>query len=127
MEEGGTLAETQARALTYYSQYFRDQDFFLVWVEAKLLANRDTGFQERFNAFQHEKLGQISACIRTLSEREGSPLPLQPYALALGLVSLCDGMQFSRMCDPQTASDEVMQTVLTGFFSCVLWRQSEEI
>ncbi|KAA0997690.1 TetR/AcrR family transcriptional regulator [Paraburkholderia panacisoli] len=127
MEEGGTLAETQARALTYYSQYFRDQDFFLVWVEAKLLAYRDTGFQERFNAFQHEKLGQISACIRTLSEREGSPLPLQPYALALGLVSLCDGMQFSRMCDPQTASDEVMQTVLAGFFSCVLWRQSEEI
>ena len=127
MEEGGTPAETKARAIEYYSRYFRDQDFFLLWVEAKLLAYRDTGFQERFNAFRHEQLDQISAYIRTLSERDGRPLPLQSDALALCLVSLCEGVQFTRMYDPQTASDKVMQTVLAGFFSCVLWRQSEEI
>lgn len=54
------------------------------------------------------------------SERDGRPLPLQADALALGLVSLCDGVQFFRMCDPQMVSDEVMQTVLARFFSCVL-------
>lgn len=127
MEEGGTPAEMKARAIAYYSRYFRDRDFFLLWVEANLLAYRDAGFQERFNAFRHEKLDQISAYIRTLSERDGRPLPLQADALALGLVSLRDGAQFSRMCDPQTASDKVMQNVLAGFLSCVLWRQPEEI
>jgi AcrR family transcriptional regulator len=127
MEEGGTPAEVKARVIAYYSSYFHDRDCFLLWVEARLLAHRDAGFQERFNAFRHEKLGQISAYIRTLSERYARPLPLQPDALALGLVSLRDGVQFSRVCDPQTASDEVMQTVLAGFFSCVLWRQPEEI
>jgi AcrR family transcriptional regulator len=127
MEEGGTPAEMTARAIAYYSRYFRDRDFFLLWVEAKLLAYRDAGFQERFNAFRHEKLDQISAYIRTVSERDGRPLPLQADALALGLVSLRDGVQFSRVCDPQTASDEVMQTVLAGFFSCVFWRRPEKI
>ncbi|NPT57263.1 TetR/AcrR family transcriptional regulator [Paraburkholderia elongata] len=127
MEEGGTPAGTTARAIAYYSRYFRDQDFFLLWVEAKLLAYRDAGFQESFNAFQNEKLGQVSAYIRTFSERNGSSLPLQADALALGLVSLCDGVQFFRLCDPQMVSDKVMQTVLAGFFSCVSRRQSEEI
>lgn len=126
-EEGGTPAEMKARAIAYYNRYFRDRDCFLLWVEAKLLACRDTGFQERFNAFGHEKLERVSACIRTFSERDGRPLPLQADAIALGLVSLCDGVQFFRMCTPQMVSDEVMQTVLAGFFSCVLWRQSEEI
>lgn len=127
MEEGGTSAEMKARAIAYFSQYFRDHDCFPLWVEAKLLACRDTGFQERLNALRHEELDQFSAYIRMLSERDGRPLPLQADALALGLVSLCDGVQFSRMCDPQTVSDKVMQTVLAGVFSCVWWRQSEEI
>ena len=125
MEEGGTPADMKARAIAYFSRYFRDQDFFLLWVEAKLLAYRDTGFQERFNAFRHERLEQISAYIRTVSECGGRPLCLQADALALGLVSLCDGVQFSRMCDPQMASDKVMRTVLAGFFSCVLWPSEE--
>jgi AcrR family transcriptional regulator len=127
MDEGGTPAEVKARAIAYYSRYFRDRDCFLLWVEAKLLAYRDTAFQERFIAFRHEMVDQISAYIRTASERDGRPLPLQADALALGLVSLREGVQFSRMCDPQRASDKVMQIVLAGFLSCVLWRQSEEI
>jgi AcrR family transcriptional regulator len=127
MDEGGTPAEVKARAIAYYIRHFRDRDCFLLWVEAKLLAYRDTAFQERFNALRHEKVDQISAYIRTASDRDGRPLPLQADALALGLVSLREGMQFSRMCDPQRASDKVMQIVLAGFLSCVMWRQWEEI
>jgi AcrR family transcriptional regulator len=127
MDVGGTPAEVKARAITYYSRYFRDRECFLLWVEAKLLACRDTAFQEHFNAFRRERLNQISAYIRAASERGGRQLPLQADALALGLVSLRDGMEFSRMCDPQRVSDKVMQIVLARFFSCVLCRESEEI
>ena len=127
VEEGGTREQMKARAFAYYTRYFHNRDCFPLWVEAKLLAYRDTGFQERFSAFRHEKLERVSAYIRMFSERDGRPLPLQADALALGLVSLCDGVQFFRMCDPHLVSDEVMQTVLAGFFSCVLWRQMEEI
>lgn len=121
MEEGGTSAEMKARDIAYFSQYLRDHDCFPLWVEAQLLACRDTEFQERLSVLRHEKLDQFSAYICTLSERGGRPLPMQADALALGLVSLCDGVQFSRMCDPQTVSDKGMQTVLAGLFSWVLY------
>ena len=127
MEEGGTIAGTTACAIAYYSRYFYDQDYFLLWVEATLLAYRDARFQERFFVFQHETLDRVSAYIRTFSERNGSSLPLQADTLALGLVSQCDGLQFLRLCNPQMVSDKVMQTALARFFSCVSGRQSEEI
>lgn len=126
MEEGGTPKEMKERAITYYSQYLLEHDCFPLWVEARLLACRDTGFQERVNAFRHEQLDQLSAYIRMFSERNDRPLPQQADALALGLVSLCDGVQFFRMCNPQMVSDKVMQGLLAGFFSCALWRQPEE-
>lgn len=126
MDEGGSPAEVTKRAIAYYSRYFRDQECFLLWVEAKLLAYRDSAFQEHFNAFRYEKLNQISAYIRTASERDGGQLPLQADALALGLMSMLEGVEFSKMCDPRTASDKVIQIVRVGF-PCVLFRQSEEI
>ena len=127
VNEGGSREQIKSRVIAYYRRYFRDHDCFPLCVEAKLLACRDTWFQERFNAFCHEELDQVSAYIRAFSERDGRPLLLQADVLALGLVSLCDGVQFVRMCDPQMVSDEVMQTVLAGFFSCVLRRQPEEM
>jgi AcrR family transcriptional regulator len=36
MDEGGTPAEVKARAIAYYSRYFRDRDCFLLWVETRI-------------------------------------------------------------------------------------------
>lgn len=127
VEEGGTCEQMKARAIAYYRRYFHDHDCFQLWVEGKLLACRDTWFQECFKAFRHEELDQLSAYIRTFSERNGRSLLLQSDAFPLGLVSLRDGVKFFGMCDPQIVSNEVMQTVLAGFFSCVLWPKSEEM
>jgi AcrR family transcriptional regulator len=122
VEKVGTREQMKARAIEYFRRQFSQHDGFPLWVEARLFGCRDAKFQERFNVFRHEKLDEVRAYIRTVSECEGGPLPLQVDALALGLVSLCDGMQFFRMCDPQMVNDEVMQTVLAGFLSCVLQR-----
>ncbi|TDY27143.1 TetR family transcriptional regulator [Paraburkholderia sp. BL6665CI2N2] len=126
MQEGGTPDEMKERATAYYSQSLAEDDCFPLWVEAQLLACRDARFRERINAFRQEKLEQISAHIRMLSGRNGRPLPLHAEALAVGLISLCDGVQVFRMSGAQTVSDKVLQTVLAGFFSSVLWPQQEE-
>src|SRR5581483_5493902 len=54
-DEGASREEIEARALAFYSQFFRQNDCFLLWAEAKLLATRDTKFRARFNAFWREK------------------------------------------------------------------------
>lgn len=121
VDNGGSREEMEARAVEHYSQLPQVEDeCFPLWVEAKLLASRDAKFRVLFNAFRNEKLEWIAAYIRMFSERVGTPLALPPETLALGLVSLCEGVQFFRMSDPQTVTDEVSKNVLAGFFTRVL-------
>ena len=120
-EEAASREEMEARVLRYYSSLHRENKCFLMWVEAKLLAVRDGRFRIRFNAFMHEKLEQLSAYIREFSARVGTPLPLPAETLAMGLMGLCDGVQFFYTVDPQNVSAEVAETVLAGFFARVVF------
>lgn len=119
--ETATPEQMQARAVTFYSQFFREDDCFLLWAEAKLLATRDAKFRARFNAFSHEKREFLTAYIRMFSERMGTPLPLPAEVLALGLIGLCDGVHAARMSDPQHVTDDLVESVLAGFFSRVMF------
>jgi AcrR family transcriptional regulator len=123
IEERGTPEEARARAIAYYSRDYVQSDCFPLWVEAQLLARRDRAFGEHVHAFRREKFLQVSAHIRTFPIDSDGASPLQADALALGLVSLCDGMQFFRLCSPQTVTDQAIQSVLAEFVSWVLWRQ----
>jgi AcrR family transcriptional regulator len=120
-EENATREQMEARVLAYYRQLHRDNECFLLWVEAKLQASRDAKFRARFNAFAHEKREQMAAYIRTFSERVGTPLPLPAETLALGLMSLCDGVQFFRVSDPKHVTDELAESVQAGFFARVVF------
>jgi AcrR family transcriptional regulator len=127
VEDRGTPEEAQARAIAYYSRDYVESDSFPLWVEAQLLARRDNAFGERVRAFRREKLLQVGAHIRTLVADGDRGLSVDVDTFALGLVSLCDGVQFLRMCNPQTATDQAIQSVLAQFLSWVLSRQAGEI
>lgn len=113
--------EMEERVLRYYSSLHRENKCFLLWVEAKLLAVRDGRFRIRFNAFLHDKLEQLSAYIREFSARVGTPLRMEPETLALGLMGLCDGVQFFYTVDPANVPSEMAETVLAGFFARVVF------
>ncbi|MDH6151215.1 MULTISPECIES: TetR/AcrR family transcriptional regulator [Paraburkholderia] len=120
-ESAASREEMEARVLRYYSSLHRENKCFLLWVEAKLLAVRDGRFRLRFNAFMHEKIEQLSAYVREFSERVGTPMPMPPEQLAIGLMGLCDGVQFFFTVDPQNVPTEMAETVLAGFFSRVVF------
>jgi AcrR family transcriptional regulator len=120
VEEDGTPEEKTARAIAYYGTRQLESDCFPLWVEAQLLACRDSVFGDSVRAFRREKLLQVSAYTQTLHIGCDSSLPLEADALALGLVSLCDGMQFFRMCDPQVVTAQRIRSVLAEFVSCLL-------
>jgi AcrR family transcriptional regulator len=113
--------EMEARVLSYYSSLHRENKCFLLWVEAKLLAVRDGRFRLRFNAFMQQKLEQLSAYIREFSARVGTPMLMEPERLAIGLMGLCDGVQFFYTVDPQNVPTEMAEAVLAGFFSRVVF------
>ncbi|CAB3699723.1 TetR/AcrR family transcriptional regulator [Paraburkholderia rhynchosiae] len=123
-ESAATREEMEQRVMHYYSNLHRENKCFLLWVEAKLLAARDGRFRLRFNAFLHEKLEQLAACVREFSALVGMPLPLPPEVLAMGLMGLCDGVQFFYTVDPQNVPSEMAEAVLAGFFSRVVFGRS---
>ncbi|REE19203.1 MULTISPECIES: TetR/AcrR family transcriptional regulator [unclassified Paraburkholderia] len=113
--------EMEERVLRYYSNLHRENKCFLLWAEAKLLAVRDGRFRIRFNAFMHDKLEQLGAYIREFSARVGTPMLMPPETLAIGLMSLCDGLQFFYTVDPQNVPAERVEAVLAGFFARVVF------
>lgn len=117
IQEGVAREEMENRALAFYSQFFRENDCFLLWAEAKLLATRDAKFRARFNAFSREKHQFFTEYSRLFSERVGTPLQMPPEVLALGLIGLCEGIQAFRICDPQYITADLTEAVLAGFFS----------
>jgi AcrR family transcriptional regulator len=123
-ENAASREEMEERVMRYYSNLHRENKCFLLWVEAKLLAVRDGRFRLRFNAFLHEKLEQLAAYTREFSARVGTPLLLEPEMLAMGLMGLCDGVQFFYTVDPQNVPSEVAEAVLAGFFSRVVFGRS---
>jgi AcrR family transcriptional regulator len=120
-EDGLTREEMERRVLAYYSSLPRQNRCFLLWMEAKLLAARDSRFRVRFNAFLHAKLEELSAYIREFSARVGTPMSMPAEMLAMGLMGLCDGVQFFYTTDPQNVSADTAEAVLAGFFARVVF------
>lgn len=117
---GGTREQMETGALIYYSQYMRNHASFLLWVEAKLLATRDPEFRALFNAYVTEKCAQMAQSITQFAEKLGTQLPLPAEVLALGLMSLCDGVQSNHMASPLFVTDKIAEAVLAGFFARVM-------
>lgn len=59
---------------------------------------RETHVRDDFNELCGQKLEQIRAYIAFLSNQAGMPSGASAESLALGLLSLCEGLQFLRLC-----------------------------
>ncbi|MGE8655161.1 MAG: TetR/AcrR family transcriptional regulator [Achromobacter sp.] len=124
-EAGETRQQMEDSVLRYYSTHFRDNECFLLWMEAKLQAARDPEFRVGFMACMGELRDATTEYIRQFSERVGTPLPLPARELAIGLLALSDGMQFSFAFDPQNVSAATTEAVLAGFFRRVVFGERE--
>ncbi|WBX89541.1 TetR/AcrR family transcriptional regulator [Achromobacter mucicolens] len=120
-EGGESRSQMEARVLDYYSAHFRENDCFLLWMEGKLQAARDPEFRVGFVACLRELRAATTEYIRQFSAQVGTPLPLPAEQLAVGLLALSDGMQFSVAFDPQAVTPEMTEAVLAGFFRRVVF------
>lgn len=118
---GESRSQMEARVLDYYSAHFRENDCFLLWMEGKLQAARDPDFRVGFVACLRELRAATTEYIRQFSAQVGTPLPLPAEQLAVGLLALSDGMQFSVAFDPQAVTPEMTEAVLAGFFRRVVF------
>lgn len=114
-EGEASRTDMESRLMQYYSECYRDNKCFLLWVDARLQASRDAKFRTQFNAFIDEVLQATTAYIVVFSEKAGTPLTMPPEQLALGLTALIEGMMSFYSSDPQRFDGEA-ETVLSKFF-----------
>lgn len=120
-EENLTQEQLKNAALTYFSQLFNKSESFPLWAEARLLAGRDAKFSERFNAFMENERRQVVGFIELFAERAGISLPIPVNTLALGLISLVEGVQAYYTSDPKQMTEQIAEQVLGEFLARVMF------
>jgi len=115
-----SLDHIQARTRDLYGQVYHDNESFMNWIEARMLAARDAKFRAKLNALLAEKRGQIAEFIAYFHQRVGTPAPVPPAAMAMGFMALVEGMKLSMLSSPTDVPAGTAESVLTLFIDSIM-------
>ena len=115
-----SVDQVQNRTRDIYGQMFRDNDCFMNWTEARMMAARDTRFRAKLEALMVEKRGQIAAFIQYFHDRVGVAPSLPPEKMAMGFMSLAEGVQLFMMSNPTEMTPATAESLLTLFVDSIM-------
>jgi AcrR family transcriptional regulator len=110
----------QTRTRDLYGQIYVNNESFMNWTEARMLAARDAKFRTKLNALLAEKRGEIAEFISYFYKRVGIEAPVPPEAMAMGFMALIEGMKLSMLTSPSDVPDGTAESVLTLFIDSIM-------
>jgi len=110
----------QMRTRDIYGGLYRDNESFMNWTEARMLAARDAKFRAKLNALIAEKRGEIAEFITYFYRRIGVAPPIPPAAMAMGFMSLVEGVKLSMLSSTADMTAESAESVLTLFLDSIM-------
>lgn len=110
----------QQRTRDLYGSLYRDNESFMNWTEARMLAARDAKFRAKLNALLAEKRGQIAEFIDYFYQRAGIEAPVPPAAMAMGFMALVEGVKLSMLSSPTDMTSDTAESVLTLFIDAIM-------
>jgi len=108
------------RVRVLYGQQYRNDESFLNWAEARMLAARDPEFRARLHEVDVEKRRDINAVVEYIFRRAGGSPPLPPAVMAMGFVSLIEGVKLTMLAAPDDITPPNAEAVLSVFLEAVL-------
>ena len=114
------LEELVARLVETYSRLYRDDECFMNWTEARLLAVRDARFRAKLNALLAEKRLEVGDLVSYFFHRLGVPPPLPPEQMAFGFMSLVEGVKLAMLASPGEVKPEAAESVLAMFLRSII-------
>ena len=115
-----SLDHIQSRARDLYGQVYHDNESFMNWTEARMLAARDARFRTKLNALCAEKRAQIAEFIEYFYRRAGVEPTVSPTAMAMGFMALVEGMKLSMLSSPTDVPADTAESVLTLFIDSIM-------
>src|ERR1019366_4403282 len=103
------VEQLEQRVRQMYGQLYRSNEGFMNWTEARMLAARDAKFRAKLNALMLEKRDFIAAFIVHFYARVRVAPPAPRAELAMGLMSLVEGVKLFRRSSPQDMTGEAAE------------------
>ena len=110
----------QERTREIYSRLYRDNECFMSWTEARLLSARDPKFRAKLNALMLEKRAKIAEFIDYFNRRLGIEPIVPPAIMAMGFMSLVEGVKLFAISSPGEMTPEVAERTLAMFIDSVM-------
>jgi AcrR family transcriptional regulator len=120
IDPGIPIEQVRRRANEIYGRMYRDNESCMNWTEARMLAARDARFRTRLNALIAEKRHGIAQFIRYFYDRVGVAPPIAPDDLAMGFMSLAEGIRLYLMSSPAELSTDTVAVVLAVFTDSIM-------
>jgi AcrR family transcriptional regulator len=115
-----TLDQLVEQVVAAYSSLHRDNECFMNWTEARLLAVRDARFRAKLNALLEEKRAEIGELIGFFYARLGINPPLPPQTIAFGCMSLAEGIKLAFLSNPTDMSPASAEAVMALFLRSII-------
>ena len=120
LDDSLPLDQLRARMQEVYAALYLEGDSFLTWTEARMLAARDARFRAKLTQVMSEKRDHAVRILEHFYERAGErPTgPLEP--LAMGFLSLMEGVRLFGASCPNELPAAVARTILEAFSGAVM-------
>jgi AcrR family transcriptional regulator len=117
---GLPVDEVQIRAVDLYAHIFRDNESFMNWTEARMMAARDIKFRVKLDALMAEKRAQIAAFIEYFYNLVSVKPPMAPEKMAMGFMSLAEGVRLFMMSSPSEMTPPIAESLLSMFVESIM-------
>jgi AcrR family transcriptional regulator len=119
-DDSMSIGYIQQRVRGLYAQLYRDNESFMNWTEARLLATRNARFRAKLNALLLEKRADVARLIEYFYRRLGTPSPVPPETMAMAFMSLYDGVQLWGLYGPAEMTADRAESILTLFIDSLI-------
>ena len=117
-----SVDQVQRRIRDLYGQIYRDNESCMNWAEARMLAARDARFRSKLDTLMIQKRGQIAEFIEYFYSRVGVVPPVSPEKIAMGFMSLAEGMKLFMLSSPAEMTPAIAESLLTLFIDSIMQR-----
>ena len=110
----------QQRIREVCCRLYRNEESFMNWTEARMLAARDGRFRAKLDALLAQRRADLAESIDYVYRRLGVAPPLAATAVAMGVNSLLEGVKLNMLSSPGGVTSEEAESVLKLFVESLM-------
>jgi len=120
LDDALPLEQILARIHEINAGLYNERESFLAWTEARLLSARDPKFRAKIAGLITERRDFVVTILEYLAKRVGAAPSVPLGDLAMGFISLSEGVRLLGASSPNEMTAEVAGTILDLFVGAVL-------